>query len=94
VGQHKKEHKIPIIDGARLDAVCSKTYGAGGFGQEHTGTSLATNWLIIILAYYNNHTFRHRAIFLLTVSKWLIIIAKKDEGTKLAKRSKNERIIF
>jgi len=24
--------------------------GAGGFGQEHTGTSLATNWSIIILA--------------------------------------------
>jgi len=36
--------------------------GAGGFGQEHTGTGLATNWAIILLALNNNPTFCRRAV--------------------------------
>jgi hypothetical protein len=39
--------------------------GAGGLGQEHTGTGLATIWAIIILAENNNHTFRYRALNIL-----------------------------
>jgi hypothetical protein len=38
------------LDEPRPALYVRRARGTGGFGQEHTGAGLATNWAIIILA--------------------------------------------